>query len=96
MLEIILAILATYRIARMIAIEEGAFGVFEWVRSKVDPRQNTWLGRGMNCPMCISFWVALAFTFLIQVASLQLFLVTWLGIAGGAVIVYQVVDQWEK
>jgi len=54
----LLAALAVYRLARLIALEEGPFGVFTAVRGALDSDQRTWVGRGINCPFCIGFWLA--------------------------------------
>lgn len=53
----ILAALATYRLSRMITDEEGPFEVFTKVRGLASPE--TWIGRGLACIVCMSFWVAL-------------------------------------
>lgn len=55
---IVLSALATYRLYRLVAIEEGPFGLSTKLRGIADPDQRTWLGRGMACPWCISFWIA--------------------------------------
>lgn len=49
--------LATYRIVRLIAIEEGPFSLSLKLRGVLDPDQRTWVGRGLACPWCISFWI---------------------------------------
>lgn len=50
--------LATYRLTRLIAVEEGPFGLALKLRGALDPDGRTWIGRGMACPWCISFWIA--------------------------------------
>ena len=52
-----LAALATFRISRMIADEEGPWAIFFNLRKAV-PGVN-WVGRGLECIMCLSVWVAL-------------------------------------
>ncbi len=90
MIDIILAVLATYRIALMLATEEGAFGIFNLIRARIDPEQNTWVGRGLNCPLCIGFWIAGLFALLIahQDATVHRseFVLIWFAIAGGQVL----------
>jgi hypothetical protein len=95
MIEYILAILATYRVARMLALEEGAFGLFEWVRVEIGGTnpESTWLSRGLHCPLCISFWIALLAALLLPFASWQIFVLSWLGIAGGAVVLFELVER---
>lgn len=59
MRDLLICGLAVYRISRMIALEEGPFGLFVSLRERVDPFQHSWLGRGLNCPLCISFWAGI-------------------------------------
>lgn len=89
--DILLAILATYRLALMLATEEGAFSIFEWIRSHIDFQQTSWVGRGLNCPLCVGFWLALVFAALIT-SSWQMFLLTWFAIAGGQVLL----QKWTE
>ncbi len=80
----LIASLATWRISRMIAIEEGPFSVFAWLRGWADPHQATWIGRGLQCVMCISFWIALIIAVVLQVGIIE-----WLAIAGGAAALHR-------
>ncbi len=57
-LTIILSSLATFRLYRLIAIEEGPFGLSLKLRGVADPDGQTWIGRGMVCVWCITFWLA--------------------------------------
>ncbi len=78
--KLLLSVLAVYRISRMLALEEGPFSVFARARSAVGgDTQETWLGRGVNCPLCLGFWIAGLLTLLLKEDALF-----WLGIAGGA------------
>ena len=86
-LEIALSILATYRIALMFSTEEGAFGIFDKVRERFDPKQETWLGRGLNCPLCIGFWIALVFALFLPNP-----LLSWFAVAGGQVLL----QKWTE
>lgn len=56
-LTLLLASLAVYRLSRMITDEEGPFSVFTTVRGWFPPVN--WIGRGLECIMCLSVWVAL-------------------------------------
>lgn len=49
--------LATYRLTRLITVEEGPFRLAQRLRNIADPDQKTWIGRGMACPWCLSFWL---------------------------------------
>ena len=90
-MEILLAILATYRVARMLAIEEGPLGLFAGIRERIDPQQATWVGRGINCPLCVGFYTAFAAVLLLPYPDWQTFILQWLAIAGGAVLIH----LWE-
>ncbi len=82
-LLLVLAVFASYRLARMLAMEEGPFGILDTVRVRIDPEQKTWLGRGLNCPLCIGFYVSLAVTLiLLPFATWQQSVLNWLGVAG--------------
>lgn len=78
----LLAALVIYRIARMIALEDGPFDVFSGLRGRVDPDQKTWVGRGINCPLCVGFWVALAVAFVFPITTPLAFVMLWWGLAG--------------
>lgn len=53
----IIASLATHRLIRLVMADEGPFGVMQWLRDHADPDGKTWVGRGLNCPWCLSFWI---------------------------------------
>ena len=82
-LQIILAILAVYRVAHMIAKEDGPLDVLAKIRGKVDPEQKAWIGRGLNCVACLSFWLSLV-AFALGGSWLE-----WLAVAGGVLVMYK-------
>ena len=53
--RLLLAVLATWRIAHLIANEDGPFDVIVRVRARAGSGM---LGRLMDCPYCLSLWVA--------------------------------------
>jgi hypothetical protein len=77
---------ATYRTSRMVALEEGAFKVFALIRS-LDIKQNTWIGRGLHCPLCLSFWFGFLFAIPFWGWYYPVFA---LGLSGGAIFIYQI------
>jgi len=91
-LLLLMASFATYRVARMLAQEDGPFDVFARVRGRVN--QRTWVGRGIACVWCLSFWVALVVACGLawqgHLAWRDVWLV-WLAIAGASAAIYQVV-----
>lgn len=88
-MEFLLLVLATWRVARMLALEEGPFGVFAETRKLSSP--DTWWGRGFRCPLCAGFWVALLLTGV--TLTLGPILVFWWGVAGGAAIIQLYLDR---
>lgn len=75
--------LATYRLTRLITIEEGPFGLALKLRGVLDPDQRTWLGRGMACPWCISFWLG---PLVVYAANSQIGLIAAYGLAASALV----------
>jgi hypothetical protein len=78
----VLATLATYRIAHMIAREDGPFDMFMLLREFAG--QEKWYGRGLHCVLCISFWLSLPAALLVGLP----WLMGWLGIAGGVLVLH--------
>ena len=87
----IVAALATFRLSYAISEEEGPFGLFRGFRGAIDPDQKTWLGRGVNCIMCVGFWMALPFAVLIEADPWRIPLVWW-ALAGAVVLI----RRWEQ
>lgn len=75
--QFVIAGLAVYAVSYSIARLDGPFDVFSFMRGKVDPNQRTWIGRGINCVLCVSIWVALIVALLLQASTIE-----WLGMAG--------------
>jgi hypothetical protein len=88
-----LAALAVYRLSRMISDEEGPFAVFTKLRGLA--KSDTWIGRGLECILCVSVWVSLPATILITVLGYidqWLWPLTWLALSGVTVII----RKWEQ
>ncbi len=81
--------LGVYKLARAIAMEEGPFSIFLRIRDRAG--QGSWVGRGLQCPSCLSFWLGLAAALLIPVSNPGEFVLAWLGIAGLATLIWRVV-----
>lgn len=86
LLSLLMAPFGVYRVALMIATEEGPFEAFQKLRNLYT--NNDWIGRGIRCPACISFWAGLVMAIIIftlgQYPIVQLG-VCWLGFSGVAV-----------
>lgn len=81
-LVLLLATVATYRVAYMVSMEVGPFAAFAHLRGWVDDTwgAQSWQADGINCPLCISFWLALPVA--IAISALGAVWLVWLGIAG--------------
>lgn len=88
-LWITLATLATYRLSRMIAIEDGPADVFSLLRERVS--QRTWVGRGLACTLCVSFWLSWLVALLLPWTSWQAYVLLSLAISGGVTVIHKVI-----
>lgn len=77
---LLIAVLATWRLARFIAREDGPFEVVVRLRRRAG---SGFLGQLMDCPYCLSVWLAIPFAFALA-DSLVPWLTAWLAISGGA------------
>jgi hypothetical protein len=87
LMTVVLASLAVYRVSRMITDEEGPFMIFNRLRGVFPP--TGWIGRGLECIMCVSVWIALPVALWID-GSWNWWL-TWLALSGVTVII----RKWE-
>lgn len=88
MVILILAALATYRLSRMISNEEGPFMLFTKLRGLIPTTH--WIGRGLECILCVSVWVALPLALYVDwswTAPL-----TWLALSGITTLLW----KWEQ
>lgn len=100
--QIILTVLATYRISRMVAEEDGPYSVIDTLRSHTGVTRTEFgfhvkydneLGKMISCPLCLSVWVGL-----VLVVGLKLlpgptrFIVAVLGVSGGSVALSRLLD----
>lgn len=86
---VLFAIFAVYRVAHLLATEEGPFEICTrwrnlWIK-------DDWIGRGMRCPLCIGFWLAWVAAVMIAPDWHSLFWY-WLGIAGAQLFLYRLGD----
>lgn len=99
----ILAMLACYRLSRMIATERGPWSVFErlrgWVAKSYQPitkhlaggvsyEQPHWLHEGVGCPLCISVYVGLLFAIPLSTDVIE-YIYTALALSGAASLLYK-------
>lgn len=93
----VLFALVVWRLAMFVAIDEGPFGVCRVVRSRIDPPQKTWIGRGIRCIHCLSFWFGfLAAIYLYwrgDIPSYEGIVVWGLALSGAAIFLNGVSNQ---
>ena len=84
--DLVVAVLATWRLCHLIAHEDGPFDMIVRLRHAAGTGP---AGRLMDCPYCLSLWIAVPFASLIATgwaAGIML----WLAISGGTCLVEQV------
>jgi len=89
-IDFILACFAVFRVAELIAVDDGPSDRLLWLRAKLgaydlddDGRPATSIGRFIICPYCISIWLAALAAMAIAPRDWRMAL-WWLAIAGGA------------
>lgn len=87
--RLVIAILATWRVAHLVAHEDGPFDLI--VRIRAHAGAST-VGDLMDCPYCLSMWVAIPFAFTLA-GSKPAWLAAWLAISGGASLLECYVQQ---
>jgi hypothetical protein len=85
-----------YRCARIVALEDGPFFAFARMRGRAAglPKQHAWVSYGLQCPLCLSWWLAGAAAGILIVqgyAAWRDLWYLWPGIAGLSAILYQAV-----
>lgn len=85
----LIAALATYRLSRLLADEEGPWSVFSRLRD-LTPDQSSWR-RGVECIMCVSVWVAFPVAVWIAPTWQQVPLL-WLALSAVTVLI----RKWEN
>ncbi len=85
-LSLILAVLATFRVAHLLVREDGPFAGFARLRSMLRRHR---LSGALDCLTCASVWVAIPFGYLVWralpvTAGIAEGLMTWLAVSGGA------------
>jgi hypothetical protein len=92
-LRLLLSAFALYRLARLLALEEGPAGIFEGIRARLgayhygeDGLPSSNLGRLAVCPLCWGLWLSpLAVLAVYTPTLLGDIILIWLALAGAAV-----------
>ena len=90
--RLVAAILATWRVAHLIAREDGPFDLI--VRLRVRAGEGL-VGRLMDCPYCLSLWIAVPFAFTLA-TSLAAWCTAWLAISGGASLLERYAERPDE
>jgi len=85
-LRFVLAVLATWRVAHLLAREDGPFDLVLRLRARAG---NGTLGRLMDCPYCLSIWVAAPWAAWIAHDPVE-WMAVWLAVSGGASLLERV------
>ena len=78
--RLVISVLATWRIAHLIACEDGPFDIIVTLRSRAGNGQ---IGHLMDCPYCLTIWIAIPFAFILG-SNLAGCAAAWLAVSGGA------------
>ncbi len=80
----LLAVLCNFRLAELVAVDEGPFDLCARFRGAV-ARRSYWLARLVSCAYCAGIWIALPLALWVTGLSADIItvFVIWLAIAGG-------------
>jgi hypothetical protein len=81
--RLLVAVLATWRLCHLVAHEDGPFDVVVRLRARAG---DGLLGRLMDCPYCLSLWLAAPLALLLA-RRLPDWGAAWLAVSGGACLV---------
>ena len=89
--RLIIAVLATWRIAHLIAKEDGPFDLIVRVRTLVG---NGMFGRLMDCPYCLSLWFSAPAAYQLTSSPIA-WIFAWLAISGGSCLLERITERGE-
>jgi hypothetical protein len=79
---LIICVFAVYRLSLLLTFETGPFSLAEIIRwNLAETFKDTWIEEGVNCPLCVGFWLSFIFAIPFWDGPLT-YLVYALGIAG--------------
>ena len=84
----LLAALATWRLAFLLAREKGPWHLFDKFRRRFS--RGAW-GELFGCVKCLGIWIAIPFAFFVKGTWVEL-IVIWLALAG----VTALIDEWAR
>lgn len=87
--RLVIAVLATWRVAHLIAHEDGPFDMIVRIRVAAGA---SFFGRLMDCPYCLSIWIATPFAFMLA-STVGAWVAAWLAISGGACLIERLAER---
>jgi hypothetical protein len=87
--KLVLAVLATWRLTHLVALEDGPADVFVRLRAGLG---RSFLGKLMDCFHCLSLWVAAPLAWWVG-RGLWKWLVCWLALSGAACLLEKIGQQ---
>jgi len=87
--SLVLGVLATWRLAHLLALEDGPFGLVVRLRRRLGDGR---LGQMLDCPYCLSLWIAAPLALLLA-DSLWGWVIAWWAISGGASLLERLGDR---
>ena len=87
--RLVLAILAVWRITHLLAQEDGPGNLIFKLRKVLG---TSFLGKLMDCFLCLSIWIAIPASFYVTRSRVDLILV-WLAISGGASLLFKLQER---
>ena len=88
-LRFAVAILATWRVSHLVAREDGPFDVIVRLRARAG---NGVIGRLMDCPYCLSLWVAAPCALMVS-TTVAAWVAAVLAISGGASLLERATEK---
>jgi hypothetical protein len=85
----LMTVLATWRVAHLVAREDGPLDLVVRARARAGDGV---VGRLMDCPYCLSLWLAVPWAFWIANHPVE-WIAAWLAISGGASLLERLSDR---
>jgi hypothetical protein len=82
-----LSVMAVYRLSYLVSNEDGPFDFLSKLREWIG--QKNWIGRGINCLLCVSFWLSVFPALWLYFEYDKPFVLSWLAIATGCLIIHR-------
>lgn len=88
MLNVVLAVLGSFRLARIITSDSISDSlrarVGRWAAGRSDYRW--WVAELVTCPFCVGVWFSAFMVLLLKPPTVKQFILLWLGVSGGQYI----------